>query len=208
MRSKEDAFGAAKLVAILCGVMIGIFALDWILPADLRAYGIWPRDFGGLLGIAAGPFLHSNLSHLGSNLPVFALLAFLCLIKGPRYFLKASALIILMTGMLVWLFARGGTTHIGASGWIFGLWSLAIALAWFERSFFSIVIATGVVFFYGGMVYGVLPTQSYISFESHLFGAISGVVAAYALHRPARIETLSQPTPSLKFWPGEERLKK
>ncbi len=208
MRSKEDAFGAAKLVAILCAVMIGIFGLDWILPADLRAWGIIPRHVDALPGVAAAPFLHANLAHLLSNLPVFAVLAFLCLIKGPRYFVKASVLIILMTGTLVWLFARGGTSHIGASGWIFGLWSLAIALAWFERSFLSIAVAVGVVFLYGGMVFGVLPSQPYISFESHLFGVISGVVAAYTLHKPARIVNIEQAPPSLKFWPDEQRLKK
>lgn len=204
MRSKEDAFKAVKLVALLCGLMIGIFALDWILPADLRGWGIHPRDVDGLPGVAAAPFLHGDLNHLWSNLPVFAVLAFLCLIKGVRYFLKASGLIILMTGVLVWLFARGDSVHIGASGWIFGLWSLAIALAWFERSLLSIAVAIGVVFFYGGMLFGVLPTQAFISFESHLFGAISGVLAAFVLNEPKQLESGESPKAALSFWDGKK----
>jgi membrane associated rhomboid family serine protease len=112
---------------------------------------------------------------------------------------KASAVIILLGGALVWLFARPGD-HIGASGWIFGLWSLVIALAWFDRSPRNIAIALAVVFFYGGMVFGVLPTQG-VSFESHLFGAIAGVFAAFTLSNKPREVALPGRTGELQFWP-------
>ena len=81
-------------------------------------------------------------------------------------------------GLLVWLFARNAL-HIGASGWIFGLWSLCIATAWYDRKFINILIALLVVFLYGGMLFGVLPNDPRISFESHFFGAIAGVVCAF-----------------------------
>ncbi|MFM2410558.1 MAG: hypothetical protein RL481_1386, partial [Pseudomonadota bacterium] len=68
------------------------------------------------------------------------------------------------------------------------------------------LIAIGVAFVYGGMIYGVLPTQSGISFESHLFGAIAGVVAAYTLTRkPPQQVVLTPRTGELKFWPDEQR---
>jgi membrane associated rhomboid family serine protease len=69
--------------------------------------------------------------------------------------------------------------HIGASGWIFGLWSLCIATAWYDRKFINIVIGLLVVFLYGGMLFGVLPGDPRVSFESHFFGAIAGVVCAF-----------------------------
>lgn len=90
----------------------------------------------------------------------------------------SSLIIIVLTGLLVWVFARKAV-HIGASGWVFGLWSLSIAIAFFQRSFVNIAIAVFVLFFYGGMIYGVLPQDRYVSFESHLFGAIAGIVCAY-----------------------------
>ena len=95
----------------------------------------------------------------------------------PDY-LKTSFFIIVLSGSLVWLLGREAT-HIGASGWIFGLWSLIIFNGFFERNFRSIILAVFVIFFYGGMVFGVLPKDPRISFESHLFGAIAGFLFAY-----------------------------
>jgi membrane associated rhomboid family serine protease len=66
------------------------------------------------------------------------------------------------------------------------LWSLCIALAWFERSVINIIIAIGVVVFYGGMIVGVLPSDPFVSFEAHAFGAIAGVVAAAILGKRNR----------------------
>ncbi len=88
---------------------------------------------------------------------------------------------------MVWLFARPAI-HIGASGWIFGLWSLTIAMAWFDRRFINIVIAVFVIFFYGGMFYGVLPGRPGVSFESHLFGAVAGVICALLMAKTRRYE--------------------
>jgi membrane associated rhomboid family serine protease len=194
--------------AIIGGIsaaMIAVHVIDLFLGGFLKSFGIQPREIGTAYTIVTAPWLHANFAHLGSNLAAFVVLGSLCMLNGLRYFVKASALIIIIGGALVWLFGRG-STHIGASGWIFGLWSLVIALAWFDRSPRNIAIALAVVFFYGGMVFGVLPTQSYISFESHLFGAIAGVAAAAMLSKQ-RVEIV-QPVRNageLKFWPDEQR---
>jgi membrane associated rhomboid family serine protease len=94
-------------------------------------------------------------------------------------FVYSSVIIITVSGILVWLFGRDAN-HIGASGWVFGLWSLSISLAWFDRRMMNIVIAILVILFYGGMVFGMLPQDSSVSFESHLFGALAGVLAAWS----------------------------
>lgn len=181
--------------------MVGAHLIDVLLGGSLKSFGIHPRDMGSAYTIVTAPWLHGSFTHLGSNLAAFVVLGALCMLNGIRYFLKASALIIIVGGALVWLFGRDAT-HIGASGWIFGLWSLAIALAWFDRSFGNIAISIAVIFFYGGMVWGVLPTQAYISFESHLFGAVAGVFAAFILSNRQVVATPPmRPTPRIKFWP-------
>jgi membrane associated rhomboid family serine protease len=38
-----------------------------------------------------------------------------------------------------------------------------------------------VLFFYGGLIFGVLPGQPGVSWEGHLFGFIGGVLAAKQL---------------------------
>ncbi len=40
-----------------------------------------------------------------------------------RYYVLTSLFIIFTEGILVWLFGRPAI-HVGASGWIFGLWGL------------------------------------------------------------------------------------
>lgn len=81
-------------------------------------------------------------------------------------------------GLGVWLFARLAL-HIGASGWIFGLWGLIVSRALFEKDFKSILLSLLMLFFYGGMIYGVLPTDSHISFEGHMSGLVAGVLCAW-----------------------------
>ena len=193
-------FGQWKIIAMISAAMTAVHVVDLFLGGFLKSFGIQPREIGSAYTIATAPWLHANFVHLGSNLAAFVVLGSLALLNGLRYFVKASAIIIGLGGILVWLFARD-SIHIGASGWIFGLWSLVIALAWFDRTPRNIAIALAVVFFYGGMVFGVLPTQSYISFESHLFGAVAGVFAAFTLSkRPVEVAAPVR-AGELKFWP-------
>jgi len=188
-----------KVIAILCGLFVAVHFANLLSGGYLNSYGIEPREIDSIYTIFAAPWLHGDFTHLGNNMLAIVVFSFLCLFNGRRYFLVASFMIIAITGILVWLFARDAL-HIGASGWIFGLWSLIIALGWIERSFRNIVVAIGVVFFYGGMVFGVLPTTGFVSFESHLFGAIAGIITAIFLERNRKlaIETTA-PRPSLEF---------
>ena len=189
-----------KTIAAVSAAMIAVHVINLFTGGYLTNFGIEPREIESAYAIATAPWLHADIAHLFSNLAAFIVLGSLVLLNGLRYFVKASALIIGIGGALVWLLARDGE-HIGASGWIFGLWSLVIALAWFDRSPRNIAIALAVVFFYGGMVFGVLPTQSYISFESHLFGAAAGVFAAFTLSkRPVQVAAPAR-AGELKFWP-------
>ncbi len=187
-----------KIVVILCAVMIGVYILDFLTGGFLKSFGVHPRNIDSIYTIFSSPWLHGDITHLLSNLSAMAVLAFLTMLQGVRYFVKASFLIIIVSGLLLWLFGRDAN-HIGASGWIFGLWSLTIALAWFERSFQNIAVGIGVIFFYGGMILGLLPTQSYISFESHIFGALAGIIAAGVLAKQRKV--ISGGSPSLKNWP-------
>jgi membrane associated rhomboid family serine protease len=193
-----------KTTAGICAAMMAVHVVNLFTGGYLSNFGIEPRQIGGAYTIATAPFIHADIAHLGSNLAAFIVLGSLVLLQGLRYFVKASALIIGFGGALVWLFARPGD-HIGASGWIFGLWSLVIALAWFDRSPRNIAIALAVAFFYGGMVFGVLPTQGYISFESHLFGAIAGVFAAFTLSKKPTAKIVAPVRQNeLKFWPQDK----
>lgn len=157
--------------------MVLVHVVNWFLPIDLRFFGIYPRHLPSLPFVFTAPFLHASWGHLASNVIGFVLFSALCMLHGRKRYIQVSLTIVGVGGLLVWIFARQNV-HIGASGWVFGLWAYSIAIAWFDRSFFNIVIAIAVAIFYGGMVFGVLPSNPYVSFESHLFGALAGVLAA------------------------------
>ncbi|MBL4865704.1 MAG: rhomboid family intramembrane serine protease [Pseudomonadales bacterium] len=161
----------------LLGMLWGIHLLNYSVGYSLSRYGLIPRQLDHLYGIVSSPFLHANFTHIISNsIPLF-ILSLVCLAKGRTYFIANSLFIIIVGGSGVWLFARSAN-HIGASGWIFGLWGLCVASAWFQRNLSSLVIATLVIGLYGGMIWGVLPTQPGVSFEGHMFGLLAGVLAA------------------------------
>ena len=159
-------------------IMCAMYVANSSTGFRLLKYGIEPRVIESLPHIYLMPFLHGSLQHLTNNLIGFIIFSFLCLMRSIRLYIWSSFFIITVSGLLVWLFGRPAI-HIGASGWIFGLWSLSIMLALFDRSVMNIVIALVVVFLYGGMIYGIFPNNPEISFEAHLFGAFSGAVAAW-----------------------------
>lgn len=164
----------------LCFIMWLLFYLEMTFQYDLGFLGIYPRSVYGLIGIVTAPMVHGSLNHLISNtIPLLVLsgsLFFFFPSIASRVFFQAY----FFTNLLVWLFARP-YHHIGASGLVYALASFLIFYGFFKRNFISVVVSLVMLFFYGGLVYGVLPTNSYVSWESHLMGALVGFTTAYLI---------------------------
>lgn len=160
-----------------------VFILDLIIPLRFTDFGILPRTTNGLIGIPLSPFLHSGIFHIASNsIPLFILLFLLFTFYKKESF-QTVTIIILLGGALVWLFGRN-SYHIGASGLIYGLVAFLIASGIFRKNLVSIIISLVIFLLYGGLIYGLFPTRSYISWEGHLFGALSGVFCGYIYGKP------------------------
>jgi len=145
-------------------------------------YGILPRNFFGIVGILSAPLIHADLSHILSNTPALLILSITVLYFYPDSSLKVLSAIYLLTGIFVWLFARQ-VYHVGASGIIYGLLGFLFFSGIFKRDIRSIAIALLVTFIYGGLIWGVLPIMQGISWESHLFGGISGIIMAFIFRK-------------------------
>ena len=160
-------------VLILVALIWIIEVVNLFLGHRLVSWGILPRSFTGLIGIPLAPMLHSGFWHTVSNTVPLLILGALTLAGGKRMFWETTVNVTLLSGTLVWIFARE-TYHVGASGLVFGYFGVILARAVMERSITAVAIAVVTVMAYGGLLWGILPLRSHISFESHLFGLIAG----------------------------------
>ncbi|WP_219412673.1 rhomboid family intramembrane serine protease [Pseudonocardia nigra] len=160
-------------------------ALDRFTPLNLDDDGILPRRVDGLDGILWAPLLHGGWPHLLANTVPFLVFGFLAMAGGIGQFVMVTATIWLLGGVGVWLTAGDGS-HIGASGVIFGWLVFLLTRGFFARSLRQIGLAVVLFAIWGGILFGVLPGQQGISWQSHLFGALAGLFAAWLVARADR----------------------
>jgi membrane associated rhomboid family serine protease len=168
----------------------GSIALTWgvsavnglVFAGSLNAWGILPRTARGLVGIPLSPLLHGGIFHLLSNSVGLLLLGGLVILREERHFWFVTVAAALLGGLGVWAFGRP-VVHIGISGVIFGYLGYLLLTGWFERRFGSIVLSIVAFLLWAPMLLGMLPVQIGVSWESHVFGFVSGVLAAWWLAR-------------------------
>ena len=91
----------------------------------------------------------------------------------------ATAVIWLVSGLGIWLFAAPNTIHIGASGIIFGYFGFLLSRSYFEQELLSAAVSVVVALLYGPLIWGVLPSRRRgISWQGHLFGFAGGILTA------------------------------
>ena len=139
--------------------------------------GVYPRKFSGLKGILLSPLIHGNWKHLLNNsMPVLLLsIALFYFYRDIAY--KIWILIYFIGGILLWGVGRQAY-HIGASGLIYGLAAFLFLSGVIRKVRSLMAISLLVVFWYGSMVWGLLPFDFEVSFEAHITGVIAGVILA------------------------------
>jgi membrane associated rhomboid family serine protease len=183
----EELATHAQILGLLIGLMWLLEVLNLsIFRNSLEQFGIVPRSWIGLRGILFSPFLHANLLHLLANTVPFLVLGWLVMVGGIRDFCVVSLFSIGVSGAGVWLFAAANTVTVGASGVIFGYLGYLLSRGWFERRVGSLLISLIILFFYGGLIWGVLPLVPGVSWQGHLFGFLGGIMAARYLAKTAK----------------------
>lgn len=163
-----------KVIFVLL-ILIWTCSVAAFLVQPFPFHGIIPRNIDGLSGIFFSPLLHANFSHLINNTIGLITFAWMIAWRGVSYFVFCTVSIIILGGLGVWVFARA-SMHIGASGLVFGYFGFIVWRGFAEKRIGSLLLSAGVVFFYGGIIYGVLPSDPRISWEAHLFGLLAGVL--------------------------------
>ncbi len=175
---KTSLYFALSVIIVLWVVHLFQVGLD--LP--LWKYGVLPRKVEGLKGIFLSPFIHSvkRWSHIINNsVPLFVSM-FIIMYFYRTVAYKSMLFVYLLTGIAVWLTARGYNYHIGASGVVYGLVSFIFWTGVFRRSIRSIILALIMIVLYSGMLAGLFPDpEGIISWESHLAGGLVGLAVAF-----------------------------
>ena len=84
----------------------------------------------------------------------------------------------MFTGILVWIIGRP-SYHVGASGLIYGLAGFLFVSGIIRKHLGLMAISFLVAFQYGSMIWGVLPIEDRVSWESHLSGLMTGIGLAW-----------------------------
>jgi len=180
MKSEIHRFkrGVAYSLAFVL-LLWSVEAFEQAFSLDLREFGILPRTLKGAVGIITGPLVHGDIFHLISNTFPLIILG-----VGIFFFYNSIAfevifLVYFLTGLWVWVAAREAY-HIGASGLVYGLLSFLFFSGIFRRDPRTMAVSLILFFIYGtNMIYGVFPVEEGISWESHLIGALMGLVCAF-----------------------------
>lgn len=185
--AKSSVWGSSATPFKLVFLMWGVFFLEHILRFPFSNFGIIPLTIQGLIGIFLAPLIHGDLNHLISNtIPLLFLGTVLFF-----FYSKIAGMVFLrcyfLTNFLVWLFAWRQSSHIGASGLVYGIAFFLIFFGIFRRDFLSMFISIIIVLMYGGIFYGILPSDPRISWESHLAGALVGIFTAITYGKSKKV---------------------
>lgn len=166
------------LPAIVFTILIWlIYTIEVKYNFNFTDLGIRPGKWSGLRGVLFSPFIHADLGHLWSNT-----IPSLVLITGLSYFYRNISMKVLLVGLIfsgcmTWVIGRP-SYHIGASGLIYLLASFLFFKGVFTKHYRMLALSFVVTFFYGSMVWYVLPLKTGISWEGHLSGGAVGLILA------------------------------
>ena len=191
--------------AVASGVFVALLWLCFGIQQtfDWSALTVTPHTTEGLLGLLTAPLLHGSFGHILANSGALLMLGTLAGFVYPQATLRALPLLWLGSGLGAWLLGQPESHHLGASGISHGLGFLVFTLGLLRRDRASIAAGMIVFFLYGGMLMTIFPREAGVSWESHLGGALAGVLAAFLFRR-------SDPMPQRKqySWEIEEELER
>ena len=165
-------------------VPVVFILLMWLLKIielqfnfSLIKFGVLPQTLKGLKGILFSPFIHKDLTHLFNNTYPVLILGGLLFSVYRKIALQIFLWIFFISGFWLWIIGRP-SFHIGASGIIYGLASFLFISGVIRKNPRLAAVSLIIIFLYGSMLWGILPTKAAISWEGHLAGFAAGILVA------------------------------
>lgn len=175
---RDSIFLAAGFVLLVWSVKL----VETMFGENLYYLGVNPQTASGLFGIVVAPIIHGSIEHvLGNTLPIL-LLGSMLIYGYPRSRWWVLTIVWVASGVGVWFFART-SFHIGASGLTHGVFFFLVIAGILRHDARSSALLMVAFFMYGAMFWTIFPYKPGVSFEYHLFGALSGIVCALLFSR-------------------------
>ena len=140
-------------------------------------YGVFPQTIDGLKGILFSPFIHKDFTHLVNNSYPILILGGMLFALYRKIATQLFVWLYFIAGFWLWVIGRP-SFHIGASGLIYALASFLLVSGIIRKNPRLTAVSMLVIFLYGSMIWGLLPTKEPISWEGHLSGFIAGILVA------------------------------
>ncbi|MEV4561981.1 rhomboid family intramembrane serine protease [Kitasatospora sp. NPDC049285] len=170
---------------------------NWLMDGRIALlHGIRSHDVGSLPYVLTAPFLHLNWQHLEGNSGPLFVFGFLAAYRGVRKFLGLTALLVVTSGMAVWLFERENVVTVGASGVIFGYFGYVVLRGLFDRNLIDSLIGLVMGASFAYLLTTAIPGTPGVSWLGHLGGLLGGLVGAWIFRTrgPRRAASLNSGT--------------
>jgi len=158
-------------------IMWMIKLVEYNFGLSFADYGIRPKKLSGLKGILFSPFIHKDFSHLINNSYPIVILGGMLFSFYKKIAKQLFLWLFFIAGFWLWIIGRP-SFHIGASGIIYALASFLFISGVIRRNPRLSAVSMLIIFLYGSMIWGVLPTKEHISWEGHLSGFMAGIIVA------------------------------
>ncbi|MBU46056.1 MAG: rhomboid family intramembrane serine protease [Flavobacteriales bacterium] len=186
---KKEIFSILRIPFLFLLLMWLVKLIEFQFDLSLIKFGVFPQTFNGLKGIFFSPFIHKDLTHLFNNSYPILILGALLFSVYRKIAMQIFFWLFVISGFWLWIIGRP-SFHIGASGIIYALASFLFISGVIRKNPRLAAVSLIIIFLYGSMIWGILPTEAPISWEGHLAGFAAGILVAifYRDEGPKRIK--------------------
>jgi membrane associated rhomboid family serine protease len=206
-RSAEDILVEARKALV---VMLGALAVLWALQIanwadgyglDQR-FGIVPRDLDRLPDIIVAPFLHFSWTHIEANSGPLLVFGFLAAYRGVTRFAGVTAVVMVTSGLGIWLFQGSNELTVGASGVIYGYFGYVVVKGLFDRRLLDVAVGLAMALSFAYILIAAVPGTPNVSWIGHLSGLAGGIFSGWLFREQS---TLTKRSQSQLSQPGHPR---
>lgn len=177
-QEKTKLFTILFIPILFLIIIWGVKLIEYYLDLSFVKFGVYPKNLNGLKGVLFSPFIHKDFTHLINNSYPILILGSMLFGFYKKIGLKIFLWLFFISGFWLWTIGRP-SFHIGASGIIYSLASFLFVSGIIRKNPRLSAISMLIIFLYGSMIWGVLPTNTSVSWEGHLAGSIAGILVAF-----------------------------